>query len=74
MFINKVIPQESKDTYSSLLRIISQAYQWTWKHLPLLIRFTEQSTLEMTHIVHRDLLWHAKRGHLLDKGVELRGC
>ncbi len=31
------LPLVSKDTSSSLIHIISQTYQWTWKRLPLTV-------------------------------------
>ncbi len=46
--INGVIPLEPTNVFSSLLRICSQIYQWTWKRQPLMLRSTELSTLAMT--------------------------
>ncbi len=43
-------------THSSLLRIISQIYQWISKHLPLMLRSTELNTFDMTNTIYRDLL------------------
>ncbi len=42
-----------KNAFSSLLRIVSQTYQWTWKQL---------NTFSKTNIVYRDLVCHPKGG------------
>ncbi len=43
---------EPKNPFSSLLRIISKAYQWTWKHLPLVLRSTELNKFDMTNTIY----------------------
>ncbi len=39
-----------KNAFSWLLRIVSKTYQWTWKHLPLMLRSTELNTFAMTNM------------------------
>ncbi len=62
--------------FSSLLRVISETYQWTWKHLPLMLRSTGLNTFGMTNTIYRDLLCPANgggRGNLSIEEVEHRG-
>ncbi len=35
--------------FSSLLRVISQVYQWAWKHLPFMLRSTELNSVGMSN-------------------------
>ncbi len=59
MLINNSIPV---NTFSSLLRIVSQTYQWTWKHLLLMLRSTKLNTFHMANTIYRDLLYRATGG------------
>ncbi len=59
----------TKNTFSSLLQIVT--YQWTWKHLPYVLRSTELNTLGMTNtIIYRDFLRRATGDNLSIEGVE----
>ncbi len=49
-----------------LLRFIRQTYQWTKKHLPLMLRSTELNSLGMTNTIYRDLLCRANGGLPID--------
>ncbi len=48
--INNVIALEPKNAFSSLLRIISLPYQWTWKYLPLMLCCVELNRFGMSNI------------------------
>ncbi len=51
-----------KNAFSSLLRIVSWTYQWTWKHLPLMLHSAEPNTFSMTNTIYRDLLCRTNGG------------
>ncbi len=38
---------------------VNKHYQWTWKHLPLMLRSTELNTFDMTNTIYRDLVCRA---------------
>ncbi len=48
-----------KNAFSSLL-------QWTWKHLPLMLRSTELNTFGMTNTIYRDPVCRANGGESID--------
>ncbi len=58
MLADNVIPLEPKYAFSSLLRIISQTDQLTWKHLPLMPRSTELNTFGTTNIIYRAISYY----------------
>ncbi len=57
-----LLPWRPKNAFLSLLRIVSLTYQWTWKHLPLMLRSAELNTLSMTNTRYRDLACCANGG------------
>ncbi len=54
--INNAIPLKIQERVFIVIPIVSLTYQWTWKHLPFMLRSTELNTFSMTNTIYRDLV------------------
>ncbi len=56
---NNAIPLDLKNAFSLELRIVSKTYQWTWKHLPIMLRSAELNTFSKTNTFYRKTMYRA---------------